>query len=145
MSSRGFTLIELLVVLAVLTLVIAVAAPFFANALPGIELKGAARDVAAGLRSARGQAVRNNREAAFTLDVAARRFAVSGRDQVRELPDELDISFVTARSERLDETTGVIRFFPDGSSTGGRVSLARGARKYHVDVDWLTGRISIRD
>ncbi len=145
MSSRGFTLIELLVVLAVLTLLLAVAAPFFSNALPGIELKSAARDVAAGLRSARSQAITRNREAVFTLDVAARRFAVSGRQQIRRLPAELDISFVTARSERLDEATGVIRFFPDGSSTGGRVSLARGAREYHVDVDWLTGRISIRD
>lgn len=145
MSSRGFTLIELLVVLAVLTLIVGVAAPLFSNALPGLELKSAAREVAAGLRSARSEAIARNREAAFTLDVASRRFAVSGREEIRKLPAELEISFVTAHSERLDETTGVIRFFPDGSSTGGRVSLASGAREYHVDVDWFTGRISIRE
>lgn len=143
--SRGFTLIELMVVLAVLALLLTVAVPFFPKALPGAEIKGAARELAAGLRTARSRAITLNREVGFTLDVEGRRFAVNEVGEARELPPDVEISFVTARSELLDETTGVIRFFPDGSSTGGRVSLAHGARGYHVDVDWLTGRISILD
>ncbi len=145
MSCRGFTLIELLVVLAVLALVLIVAVPNFSTAIPGIELKGAARDVAAGLRSARSQAITGNREAAFTLDVGSRTFAVSGQDEFHELPEDVDVSLVTARSQQLDATSGIIQFFPDGSSTGGRVSLARGSSRYHVDVNWLTGHVTIRD
>ena len=42
-----------------------------------------------------------------------------------------------------DDKVGAIRFYPDGSSTGGRITVASGERKYLVDVDWLTGRVSI--
>jgi general secretion pathway protein H len=42
-----------------------------------------------------------------------------------------------------DEAAGSIRFFPDGSSTGGRVMIAAGNEKLSVDVNWLTGRVSI--
>ena len=45
----------------------------------------------------------------------------------------------------LDDKTGAIRFFPDGGSDGGRVTIAAGERKYEVDIDWLTGRVAILD
>ena len=145
MASRGFTLIELLVVLALMALVIAVASPLVSTAFPGAELKAAARDVAAGLRYARSQAITRNAEVEFVLDVERRRYAIGGEEAIHDLPSVVDISLVTARSERLDETTGAIRFFADGTSTGGGISLARGAREYHVMVDWLTGRITVLD
>ncbi len=81
----------------------------------------------------------------ISADVGSRTFAVSGQDKLHELPEDVDVSLVTARSQQLDATSGIIRFFPDGSSTGGRVSLARGSRRYHVDVNWLTGHVTIRD
>ena len=62
MARRGFTLIELMVVLAVLALILIVAVPNLSTAVPGIEIKGAARDVATGLRWARSQAITGNRE-----------------------------------------------------------------------------------
>ena len=45
----------------------------------------------------------------------------------------------------IDETRGGIRFFPDGSSTGGYIALADDKTEYRVKVDWLTGHISIAD
>ena len=39
----------------------------------------------------------------------------------------------------------VITFYPDGSSTGGRVTLRDEDNGYVVDVDWLTGRIDVRE
>ncbi len=145
MPPRGFTLIELIVVLAIMTLMLVIAAPYVSNALPGVALTSAAHDVAAGLRTARSLAISRNREAAFTLDVAAHRFTVDDGRATRSLDAALDITLVTARSELGGETAGTIRFFPDGSSTGGRVTIALDERDYHVDVDWLTGRVSIGD
>jgi general secretion pathway protein H len=55
------------------------------------------------------------------------------------------ISLVTARSELDTDRVGKIRFFPDGTSTGGRITLARGERKYGVDINWLTGQVVILD
>ena len=34
-------------------------------------------------------------------------------------------------------------FFPNGTSTGGRVVLAASDGRRAVDVDWLTGRVTV--
>ncbi len=145
MRRDGFTLIELLVVMAVLALVLLIVPPMFSGSLSTAELRSAAREVAAGLREARSRAITRNRDIAFTLDVDARRYRIDDEEEARQLPAGPSISLVTARSEQLDEVIGSIRFFPDGSSTGGRVTLGGDARKYHVEVDWLTGQVSIQD
>lgn len=145
MRDRGFTLLELLVVMAVLALVLLVVPPMFSGSLSRAELGSAAREVAAGLREARSRAIARNREVAFTLDVDSRRYRIDDEAAARRLPAGPRLSLFTARSEQLDEVSGNIRFFPDGSSTGGRVTLGGDARRYHVVVDWLTGQVSITD
>jgi len=117
----------------------------FSNALPGVALRGAARTLGADLREARSHAIARNREIALTLDLSSRRYAIDGDAKTRELPQDLDIALRTATSELDGNTRGSIRFFPDGSSTGGRIKLSRGESTYYVTVDWLTGRISVVD
>ncbi|MCB1718999.1 MAG: type II secretion system protein GspH, partial [Candidatus Competibacteraceae bacterium] len=65
--------------------------------------------------------------------------------KTRNLPDDDDVTIklYTAQSELLDGTRGNIRFFPDGSSTGGYIALADAKVEYRVKVDWVTGHISI--
>lgn len=137
----GFTLLELLVVLAIAALLLAVVPPLFSAALPGVELKAAARRVASGLRLAREEAIRSGRDAAFVLDVEGRAFRVDGPYRVTPLPVGLDLKLEAAESEMQGEGVGAVRFFPDGTSTGGRVVVARGDSGYQVGVHWLTGRI----
>ncbi|MES2934267.1 MAG: GspH/FimT family protein [Pseudomonadota bacterium] len=144
-SSAGFTMLELLVVLVLMILVYAVAVPVISNGMPGTELKGAARQLAAGLRKARSQAVTQKQETVLTLDVEQHRFGLSGDSHQYNLPPKLDISLFTAQSEMLQEKIGRIRFYPDGSSTGGRITVALGERKYMVDIDWLTGQVKVLD
>lgn len=144
MRNRGFTLIELLVVLTIMGLMMALAPAAFERALPGLAHKSAARDVAAGLRQARGRAIRGNREVAVIVDVDERTLSTDGGAPKR-LGDDLAVSLVTGRSELLADGTGRIRFFPDGTSTGGRITLAGNGREYHVLIDWLTGGVTIRD
>ncbi len=143
MNSRGFTLLELLVVLAIMTLAITLVAPLVSSAMPGVAIKSAARELTAGLRLARSRAIAQNREIVFRLDVQGRRYTVGMRGKVRELPDDIDISFLTARSEQFSDSAANVRFFPDGGSTGGRIRLSHGKREFTVLVDWLTGRISV--
>ena len=143
MSAKGFTLIELLVVMVLMGVVLAVVPMALFNVLPGAELKGAARDIAAGLRQARSLAVLGNRDVDFVVDIAARDYAILGKGESRALPERLEIQLETAQTELAGEDVGVISFFPDGSSTGGRVTLGWAGREYHVMVDWLTGQVSV--
>lgn len=143
MKEAGFTLIELLVVIVIMLGILLLVPPFFSEGVSGTELKAAARKVAAGLRKVHAQAVTQKQEAALTLNVEERRFELTGDKRVYQLPQKIDISLYTAQSELSKDKTGAIRFFPDGSSTGGRVTLAAGERKYLVDVNWLTGRVGI--
>lgn len=142
-GNRGFTLIELLVVLLLLGLMYGLAAPMLGAGSTGVDMKAASRQLAAGLRKARGVAVTEQREAVLTLDVEGRRFSVTGDPKIYALPRQLELALFTAQSELVREKTGNIRFFPDGTSTGGRVTVSAGESKQEVDVDWLTGRVKI--
>ncbi len=141
--AKGFTLIELIVVLAIAGLIMAVTPPLLSKAMPGLQLKSTARHIAAGLRFARGRAVAQRTEAVLTLDLEARAVSISGREGSLSIPDDLSIELVSAVSELEDENLGRIRFFPDGTSTGGRITLGYRGNGYDLDVDWLTGRVSI--
>jgi general secretion pathway protein H len=109
------------------------------------DLKAAARTLASGLRLAQTTAMATRRDATLMLDLDSREFEVSGIQGTRALPSGIELKLFTAQSEALSEKKGAIRFYPDGSSTGGRITVASGERKFLVDVDWITGRVSIDD
>jgi general secretion pathway protein H len=140
----GVTLFELLLVLSILALVTAVTIPMLLRN-PTAEVRAHAQAIAAGLRRTRDLALTYNRPMAFVVDVNARRFAMGGTQPPYQLPSSIKLTLYTARSELSDGGIGAIRFFPDGSSTGGRITLATQERHYLVDVEWLTGRIRVLD
>lgn len=142
---RGFTLLELVVVLVIVSVGLVLVAPRFSGALVGLELKGAARDVASGLRYARGRAIATGRETRLALDVDTGRYWIDGDPRERSLPNGVDLRLVVGRSEVFNDGVGAITFFPDGSSTGGRVILSVDERQFRVDVHWLTGGVRVDD
>jgi general secretion pathway protein H len=140
----GFTLIELLVVLAILSLVVALGTPYFWRALPGLELKTGAESVATALREARALAIGRNAEVELVVNLDERSVRVADEPPLRLAPD-IGIGLLTARQEVIAARIGGIRFYPDGTSTGGGITLALGDRVYRVVVDWLTGRVVVTE
>jgi len=143
--AAGVTLIELLVVMALMGVIAAMVVPMLSGQVSTAELKAAAREVAAGLRFARSDALATRRETRLTFDLEQRTFRIDRDPRLHQLPKMMDMKLFTAQSDIADEKTGAIRFYPDGGSNGGRVTLAAGERKFEVDVDWLTGRVAILD
>jgi len=144
-AMAGVTLLELLIVLAIMALGAAFVIPSLGTGVSNGELKSAARELAAGLRYARSEAVATRQESLVTLDLESRRFKVAKDPREHELPKGAEFKLFTAQSDLVNDRVGSIRFFPDGGSNGGRVTIASGERKYEVDVDWLTGRVAILD
>ena len=140
---RGFTLLEILVALVIGVLLVALVPPLLSGMSGATELRGAARQLAAGLRNARNEAITRQREAVLTLDLEQHRFGVTGDSRVIELPESVALKLYTAQSELIDKATGNIRFFPDGSSTGGHITVSGPKLAYQVNVDWLTGAVAI--
>jgi general secretion pathway protein H len=144
-QSRGVTLLELLIVLSIMAIVAAMVVPMLGGGVSTGELKGAARQVAAGLRLARSEALATRQETGVLLDLERRTFQIERDRHEHALPRQIELKLFTAESDLVSDKVGAIRFFPDGGSNGGRVTLAAGERKYDVDVDWLTGRVAIQD
>jgi general secretion pathway protein H len=140
----GFTLIEILVVLAVLGFAVALIAAYKAPWSATLDLKGAAAEVAQGLRLARAEAIARDRPVEFALDLAHHSYRV-GDGPVRPLPGHFAIQLLTIAGEQLAPGAAAIRFNPDGSATGGRISLSADHRQIAVGVDWLTGRVSVAE
>ena len=145
MRARGFTLLELMVVLVIGALAYTVILGVPLRGASTADLKAAARTLAAGLRQAQTTAMATRRDATLVLDLESRQFEVSGVQGARELPRDIELKLFTDQKEAISEKKGAIRFYPDGSSTGGRITVASGERKFLVDVDWITGRVSIGD
>jgi general secretion pathway protein H len=137
----GFSLIELMVVMVLVVALFGLVGTSIRRSVTGAELRNEVREVIAGLRHTRGQAVIQRSEQVFRVDADRLTWQAADREP-EQLPEGLDITLETARSEMTGENAGAIRFFPDGSSTGGSVLLSVGERKWFVTVGWLTGEIS---
>jgi general secretion pathway protein H len=144
-GAAGVTLIELLVVLAIIALMTALVLPMFGPGVSTSELKGAARQVASGMRLARTEAMATRRETFVTFDLEGRRFMVGTDRREHPLPKGVEMKLFTAQKDLVNDRVGAIRFYPDGGSNGGRLTLAAGERKFEIDVDWLTGRVAVLD
>ncbi len=141
----GFTIIELLVVMVIMAMAYTLAGPMVSSGVSGTELKASARQLAAGLRKARSDAIARRQESTVTVDVENHQFQLSGDPRVYRLPKSVAVKLFTAQSELVGGAAGSVRFFPDGGSTGGRITLSANARNYDVDIDWLTGQVAILD
>lgn len=141
--NRGFTLFEVLVVFTIFALILTLVPPFLPNVIASNQTKAAARELTANLKKTRSLAITRQQEMALNLDVKQKAFSIDKKKTRLTLPESSSLSIITARSEQLSETEGNIRFFSDGSSTGGQIKLAYENKKYLINVNWLTGNIKI--
>ena len=138
----GFTLLELLLVLIILAMAYSIASPVVANLGAG-DLKSSARTIAVALKRARNDAISTRQEVPLTFNLEERTLTLASEPKPIKLPPKLDLQLYTVEKELTSEKVAAVRFYPDGSSTGGRVTIGRDDRKFEVDIDWLTGRVHI--
>ncbi|HEX5306457.1 MAG TPA: GspH/FimT family pseudopilin, partial [Dyella sp.] len=110
--------------------------------LKGARVAAASGELAAALRATRVQAIVQGREQHFDVDTRADSYRGANGRTV-QLPAGLALAVTSAREDQVGKDIGRIRFFPDGSSTGGHVTLQQGQRRWQINVSWLTGAVSV--
>jgi general secretion pathway protein H len=143
MNQSGLSLLECLVCLAIAAVMLAVAVPYLEPARASQVLDVEAKRIAVDLRQAQSEAVHNNRQVDFSLDVRSGVFGHGRYERLGSDTQDMAVTLSTTLDQRLSGGAGTIRFFPDGGSTGGGVKLTTSAGTRQVLVDWLTGRVSV--
>ncbi len=139
-AQAGFSLIEMVAVIVLIGIAISVVSLSFSKSLSNTKIQGASRDLVAALRYTRGQAIVKGQQTALDLDLQNNTYQAPGRALVK-LPAEMRMTLLTADIEQTSATSGRIRFFPDGASTGGHISVFMGQREWRINVSWLTGQV----
>ncbi len=133
----------MLIVILLIGMAAAAVAVSASRGLDAERVRAAGTDLAAALRYTRTQAIVKGKPQVLALDVRGRSYQVPGKP-AQQLPDHMDLNVTSAREDQRDGHVARIRFFPDGSSTGGHVVLRRGARQWRINVAWLTGAVNIQ-
>ena len=136
----GFTLIEMLVVLAILVMTTTFIVPLISGGSEGARLQMAASELASAFQLTRSAAIMRNTDMSLMIDVDSRTFSSSVVSQRSFAPDiYAKLAFASGLGSGAFD--GGFRFFPDGSSTGGDVTLSLRGKQTKLCVDWLTGLV----
>jgi general secretion pathway protein H len=136
----GFTLIE---VQAVMMIIALIAALVF-TALPGTghaQLKALALQTAALLRRERLGAILTGRSQSVSIDGELRAFVTDGGERVA-IPHDVTVDILGV-DEVWSGRQAVVRFLPDGASSGTVMKLSREGASYEIRVNWYTGSVLI--
>jgi len=139
---HGYTLIELLAVLVLIAAIVALGAATISRKLPGQRLQQSAKEIVAQLRYTRAQAIATGKPQVFMLDANSREWR-AGERRSGKLSKDIAIVATGARNEQQRPGVAAVRFFPEGAATGGRFVLRNGRAAWQVDVQWLTGEVSM--
>jgi general secretion pathway protein H len=136
----GFTLVETVVVM----LIIALVASLSITMMPGsgrARLKAVTLETAALLRRERLGAMLTGRERHVSLD-GERRVLIGDGGDVVAIPRDVTVDVLGVTELRTDRFA-IVRFHPDGASTGAVLKLSREKAEYEIRVNWYTGGVAI--
>lgn len=140
-SEAGFTLVEVVAAFVIVGLVIALAVPLATTTYEGIRYRAGIRDTLTLLESARYAALANG--VAQDVLVSADENWIRFEGRIIGFPESVEIAAHSAKEVNRDGL-GVIRFYPDGSASGGGIDIKRlGDSSTSISVDWLVGRVSL--
>jgi general secretion pathway protein H len=140
--SAGFTLIELLVAFTIMAFALALVPIAYSKLNQSVEYKSVNRAFINQVSDARLKAMTTGHSAAIRIDLEHKKFGVDNQLD-HQWPDSYQIHAKVADQEIETGNIASIRFYPDGSSTGGSVTVMRSPDNgIRFRIDWLTGRLT---
>jgi general secretion pathway protein H len=132
--------VELLVAITIVGLVMTASVPASVRFYESMQYRQAVRDVTTALASARYRAFNSGESQDVVINTETNLMRMGSDTQ--QLPAKLGIVVHSAREVNRD-AEGVIRFYPEGGSSGGEIDIVKPNRAgVKITVDWLVGRVS---
>jgi general secretion pathway protein H len=136
----GFTLLELMVAISIAGMLLAASIPVSVRFYESMQYRQAIRDVVTMLATARYTALNTGKAQDITLNPETNVLRLN--KGARQLPEKFNIVIHTARELNRD-SEGVIRFYPEGGSSGGDIDMALpNGSGVKISVDWLVGSVT---
>ena len=137
--STGFTMVELIAAITIGAMMLALAVPASVKMYESMQYRGAVKDAVTLLASARYKAIDTGRAQDVRVTPDMRQLQLNERTET--LPKNLTVAVSSAR-ELNQQGVGVIRFYPEGGSSGGGIDIEReNGSGVRISVDWLIGRV----
>jgi general secretion pathway protein H len=130
-------------VVAIVALLAAIALPAIPRATSRPQLESYAVEIASLLNADRSTAIRRRTDVATVIDARVRTLRSGAGRQVVRVPDDVEVTLVSAATCRQRRTQGNIVFLASGMSCGGTVTLTRLGIRYEIRVNWLTGNVEV--
>ena len=140
-GQEGFTLLELLVTMALLGIIVAISLPHVMTGGGALQLASDARVLAGRIRAARERALSSREMTRVTINLLSPAVAGPGAERAVSLTATERVIVRTPKG-LVEDASAVILFRPDGSSSGGSITLEGHGRTRRLQVDWLTGAVS---
>jgi general secretion pathway protein H len=141
-NSGGFTLLELIVVLVLVALASSLVYLGVARSMSGHQEKVFGRELVSLTKRARRMAIEHGVASALLISSEERRCWVRGETAAVKVPETMLIEGEDV--EQVEEGVYGIVFYPDGSSSGGKLSFSVGGHVvYAFRTDPITGVISV--
>jgi general secretion pathway protein H len=126
------------VIVTIIALIASVALPMLGRPSEKLRLRAVADGLIAALRLTREAAIVRNVETVLMIDVD-RHTLQSVVVPLRRFAPEVVAKLQFAAPEQAGQSGGGFRFYPDGSSTGGTLTLSLREQRETICVQWLTG------
>ena len=143
-GEAGFTLLELLAVLVILGVAATAVIAAGRGSAETAKVRSFLIQAEAMMRQARTDAIATVVEQDVVIDAEGRRLAHPARGVAVDVPAALTLDGTLARLPEAGTAGHVIRFFPDGGSTGARLAFRHRGAVYELRVNWLTGHADVR-
>jgi len=147
-AGRGFTLLEITLVLFIIAIGSAIAVPMVGAGLDAREVRRAARQIASTMHFCRTEAMAEGAPQALVIDARRNRLHTTGWGRWAVLTDRAIIEQIEGGRVIGDDVVQVL-FFPNGSTSGARVVLARRSdrtkNRLAVYLDPLLGTVRVGD
>lgn len=141
--SAGFTLLEMLVALALIALIVSLALPYAGHRTSFAAMRAFAFEIAAILDADRYAARRRGSVIVTAVETQSYRVISGATGVAITWPPSIAVSSSPLRECNQTTAKSGIAFYPDGYACGRSIVVATGGRAININVNPLTGSVTI--